>query len=107
MTAEVWTVSPDCAWVELPEDDAAVMPFSTHQPMTLSPTGALVWSVLLEGRSSDESMLAPPLTPLSTQQVVDAVAEQVGEDPGVVRRGVITFLEQLEGVGVVSRSTPE
>ena len=93
--------------MELPDGDAAVMPFATNQPMTLSPVGALIWNVLVEDRSSDESMLEPPLTPLTTDQIVAAVAERVGEDPATVRDGVSAFLAQLETAGILSRSAPE
>lgn len=106
-TPDTWSVSPACAWVELPDDDAAVMPFATDQPMTLSPAGALVWAVLVGDRSSDESMLEPPLDRLTTEQIVGEVAARVGEAPETVAPGVTGFLAQLESVGILSRSAPE
>lgn len=107
-SAELWTVSPTCAWVEIPQDnDVAVMSFADHQPLTLSPVGALIWGVLVEDRTSDESMLEPPLAPLSTGQIITEVAARVGEQPETVSDGVTAFLEQLEWAGILSRSAPE
>ncbi len=101
---ERWTIARDCAWVELPEGDAAVMPFATNQPMTLSPVGALIWSVIVTGRTSDESLTEPPLPEPSTEQIVAAVSAHVGEAPETVSEGVADFLTQLESAGVLSRS---
>lgn len=104
---ELWTVSPTCAWVEVPQDkDVAVMSFADHQPITLSPVGALIWSVLVEDRTSDVSMVDPPLTPLSTEQIITEVAARVGEQSETVSDGVTSFLEQLEQAGILSRSAP-
>lgn len=105
MMTDLWKVASRCAWVELPGGDAVVMSFAMNQPITLSPIGALIWSVLLEDRTSDESMLEPPLTPLTSEQVVAEVAARVGEAPETVADGVIAFLEQLERAGILSRST--
>lgn len=103
--SDIWTVSPTCAWVEVPEeDDVAVMSFADSQPITLSPVGALIWSILVEDRTSDESMLEPPPAPLSTGQIVAETAEFVGEQPETVSAGVVSFLEQLEQAGILSRS---
>lgn len=103
--SETWTVSPVCAWVEVPEEnDVAVMSFADNQPITLSPVGALIWNVLVGDRTSDESMLEPPLTPLAAEQVVAEVAARVGEQPETVSAGVTAFLEQLEAAGILSRS---
>ena len=104
----LWTMRSDVAWVEIPQDsDVAVMSFADHQPLTLSPVGALIWSVLVEDRTSDVSMVDPPLTPLSTEQIITEVAARVGEQPETVSDGVTSFLEQLERAGILSRSAPE
>lgn len=101
---ERWSVTRDCAWVELPEDDAAVMSFATNQPLTLSPVGALIWSVIVAGRTSNESLTEPPLPEQCTEQIVAAVAELVGEAPETISTGVAEFLGRLESAGVLSRS---
>jgi hypothetical protein len=103
--AETWTVSSTCAWVEVPvENDVAVMSFAENRPITLSPVGALIWGVLVQDRTSDESLLEPPLTPLSTEEIVAEVAARVGEHPETVTAGVTSFLEQLEDAGILTRT---
>ena len=98
--APVWTVAPAVAWTHSDDDSAVVMAMAAGQPLQLSPTGSLVWEVLVHGRTPDEDLLNPPPAPLALDDLVAEVAAAVGESPETVRDDVAAFLRMLEAHGV-------
>lgn len=102
-----WQVRADCAWVELDDGQAAILPFSTSDPIVLSPVATVIWSVLVEDRSPDDLLADPPLPCLSSEQIIREVLARVRGDHASVSQGVTDFLGKLAKLQVISHRPPE
>lgn len=100
----LWCARTDAAWTWADDDTAVVMALDSGLPLRLSPTGSLVWEVLLGGRSPEDLIGDPPLAPLREEEVVAQVAAACDLAPEVVSEGVLAFLGILEQRGIVTRA---
>lgn len=100
----VWCARTDTAWTWTDDRTAVVMSLDAGLPLRLSPTGSLVWEVLIGCRSPEDRIDEPPLVPLRQDDVVAQVAAACEVSPEVVSEGALAFLGILEERGIVTRA---
>lgn len=96
-----WAPAPAVAWETVPDGGAVVMALTTGVPLLLSPSGGLIWDVLLGHRTPAEDLGAHPPAPLTAEEVAAGVAELVGLEAQDLAGDVRAFLQMLAGHGVV------
>ena len=88
--ADVWRRREDVLW-RRSLDAVILLPADVDEPVTLPGTGASVWDLLAE--------------PATVAELVATLSEAYDDaDPSVVEHDVRALLEELEGLGAVTRT---
>lgn len=100
-TSPLWQVDPTTAWTLADDGTAVLMDMASGLPLRLSPSGSVIWYVLVEGRTPHDEIATPPLRPLTQHEVAAEVAAAFGETPETVAPGVADFLGMLAERGIL------
>jgi hypothetical protein len=87
-----WYRTPHVLW-RRSLDAVHFLPPGADEPLTLAGPGPELWALLAEPRDADD--------------IVIALAEHHGAEPGVVAHDVLPLLDQLAALGVVTRLEPD
>ena len=101
-----WDLDPTTAWTRAEDEAVVVMDMATGVPLRLSPSGSVIWEILVGDRTPQDELACTPLPAVAEDALVDEVAVAFDEAPETVAPGVTAFLTMLAARGILMPHPP-
>ena len=101
-----WDLDPTTAWTRAEDEAVVVMDMATGVPLRLSPSGSIIWDILVRDRTPQDELACPPLPAVAEDVLVQEVAAAFGEASETVAPGVSAFLTMLAERGILIPHPP-